>query len=51
MTGQPGGAINETFFSEYDATVQSALSSGSGVYVIVAVVRDWTCVRLRVFIG
>ena len=38
MTGTPGGAINETFFSQYDSTVQSALSSGSGVYVIVDVV-------------
>ncbi|VDB99573.1 unnamed protein product [Peniophora sp. CBMAI 1063] len=37
MTGTPGGNINETFFSEYDSTVQSALSSGSGVYVIVDV--------------
>ncbi|KAH9836977.1 endoglucanase [Rhodofomes roseus] len=35
MTPTLGGTIDSTFFSEYDQTVQAALSSGSGVYVIV----------------
>ncbi|EPT01469.1 hypothetical protein FOMPIDRAFT_100175 [Fomitopsis schrenkii] len=35
MTPTLGGTINSTFFSEYDTVVQAALSSGSGVYVIV----------------
>jgi len=35
MTPTLGGTINSTFFSEYDTTVQAALSSDSDVYVIV----------------
>ncbi|KAH9937243.1 endoglucanase [Fomitopsis serialis] len=35
MTPTLGGTINSSFFTGYDQTVQAALSSGSGVYVIV----------------
>ncbi|CAL1695114.1 unnamed protein product [Somion occarium] len=35
MSPQLGGNIDQSFFSRYDATVQSALSSGSNVFVIV----------------
>jgi len=37
MTPTLGGSINETFFSQYDATVQAARSSSSNPYVIVDV--------------
>ncbi|CCL98510.1 uncharacterized protein FIBRA_00509 [Fibroporia radiculosa] len=35
MTPTLGGTINSSFFSEYDTTVQAALDSSSGAYVIV----------------
>lgn len=49
MTPTLGGTINSTFFSEYDTVVQAALSSGSGVYVIVDLVRDSSvvCIQLQ----
>ncbi|THH28296.1 hypothetical protein EUX98_g5893 [Antrodiella citrinella] len=37
MTPTLGGSIDQGFLSEYDATVQSALSSGPNVFVIVDV--------------
>ena len=40
MTPTLGGSINQTFLSIYDQTVQAALNSGSGVYVIVDLVGD-----------
>lgn len=39
MTPEVGGAINETWFSNfYDVTVQSALSSSPNTFVIVDLV-------------
>ncbi|KAK7680569.1 Manganese dependent endoglucanase Eg5A [Cerrena zonata] len=35
MTPQVGGTIDSTFLQRYDATVQSALSSGPNVFVII----------------
>lgn len=41
MTPTLGGSINETFFAEYDATVQAALASGSNVHVLLDVVSHF----------
>ena len=55
MTPTLGGTIDSTFFQEYDQTVQAALDSGSGVYVIVDLVRNFSsghaCQELNAFIS
>lgn len=38
MTPQVGGTIDSAFLQRYDATVQSALSSGPNVHVIIDLV-------------
>lgn len=38
MTPVVGGAINSSFFSRYDATVQAALNSATQPYVILDLV-------------
>lgn len=43
MTPQVGGTIDSAFLQRYDATVQSALNSGSDVFVII----DLVCTRLE----
>ena len=43
MTPQVGGTIDSAFLQRYDATVQSALNSGSDVFVII----DLVCFKFK----